>query len=120
MKYRKSSYSNSNANCVEVGSKPGIVAVRDTKDNGNGPVLRFSPDAWARFTRELKKLRQAKGRGSPPRGRDRPDCLPHRRRRSGRCPYHGYRHESGICRPRQLAAEGYAAQTARSYWRTAR
>jgi Domain of unknown function (DUF397) len=58
VKYRKSSYSNSNAQCVEVGSKPGVVAVRDTKNNGTGPVLGFRPDAWAAFTKALKKLHQ--------------------------------------------------------------
>ena len=30
------------------------VAVRDTKDNGAGPVLRFPPHAWADFTTTLK------------------------------------------------------------------
>jgi hypothetical protein len=74
--WRKSSYSNSNGgNCVEVGAAPwrksthstsnggncvetatlgATVAVRDTKGDGHGPVLRFTPRAWAEFTTILK------------------------------------------------------------------
>ena len=48
--WRKSSYSgNGGANCVEAGTIPGAVLVRDTKDRGNGPVLRVSPDGWKRL-----------------------------------------------------------------------
>jgi Domain of unknown function (DUF397) len=48
--WRKSSYSNSNSNCVEVARNlPGIVAVRDSKDPA-GPALTFSPTAWQEFT----------------------------------------------------------------------
>jgi hypothetical protein len=55
LSWRKSSYSsNGGANCVEVGQAPGIVAVRDTKDSGTGPVLGFAPAAWAAFTSTLK------------------------------------------------------------------
>ena len=46
--YRKSSHSNPD-NCLEAGQGAGVVAVRDTKDKGAGPVLEFSPAAWARF-----------------------------------------------------------------------
>ena len=62
----KSSYSMSNGNCVEVawvkasasesgncvevaGHADGSVAVRDSKDEGHGPVLRFTPAEWAAF-----------------------------------------------------------------------
>jgi Domain of unknown function (DUF397) len=64
MKYRKSSYSNSNSNCVEVGAKPKVVAVRDTKEKGFGPVLSFSPKAWTNFINSLKNLsrKQVAGR----------------------------------------------------------
>jgi hypothetical protein len=46
-KWRKSSYSGSNA-CVEVAFLEGGVAVRDSKDR-RGPVLRFTTDEWAEF-----------------------------------------------------------------------
>jgi hypothetical protein len=50
--YRKSSHS-TGGNCVEVGAA-GQVGVRDTKDNGAGPVLSFGPAQWAAFTAKLK------------------------------------------------------------------
>jgi len=54
--WRKSSYSGgSGGQCVEVASAPGHVAVRDTKDNGNGPVLRVTPANWSRLMRTIKK-----------------------------------------------------------------
>jgi hypothetical protein len=47
--WRKSSYSNNGGNCVEVASnRPGIVAVRDSKDP-NGPALAFAPAEWRTF-----------------------------------------------------------------------
>ena len=54
--WRKSTYSTGNGgNCVEVGTATAAaVAVRDTKDHGHGPVLRFTPAAWATFTTTLK------------------------------------------------------------------
>jgi Domain of unknown function (DUF397) len=55
MSWRKSSYSGgSGGNCVEVADQAGRVLVRDTKQDGTGPVLRFSADAWCRFAGELK------------------------------------------------------------------
>ncbi|MGH3188655.1 MAG: DUF397 domain-containing protein [Streptosporangiaceae bacterium] len=54
--WRKSSYSGgSGGECVEVASASGHVAVRDTKDNGNGPVLRVTPANWSRLMRSLRK-----------------------------------------------------------------
>jgi hypothetical protein len=58
--FRKSTYSNPSGNCVEAGdfrtsSHGGArVRVRDTKDAGTGPVLSFTPAAWAAFTGGLK------------------------------------------------------------------
>jgi Domain of unknown function (DUF397) len=47
--WRKSSYSGTNGGeCVEVADGSGIM-VRDTKDNGTGPVLAFTVSAWSRF-----------------------------------------------------------------------
>jgi hypothetical protein len=53
--WRKSSYSgNGGANCVELGSAHGSVMIRDTKDNGAGPVLRVTRTQWQRFTTTIK------------------------------------------------------------------
>jgi Domain of unknown function (DUF397) len=53
--WRKSSYSNGNGGqCVEAGHLPGAVLVRDTKDNGTGPVLRVTPAGWRRFTLRVR------------------------------------------------------------------
>jgi hypothetical protein len=54
-RWRKSTYSSSNGgNCVEVGQSPPVIAVRDTTQDGKGPVLRFAPGAWRRFTGQVK------------------------------------------------------------------
>lgn len=53
--FRKSSYSVHFADaCVETGTGPGVVGVRDTKNQGLGPVLEFSPGAWNSFLAGLK------------------------------------------------------------------
>lgn len=58
MKWRKSSYSGqSGGNCVEVTDNDSRVLVRDTNDR-TGPVLKLSPEAWRKFTKNLKNLRQ--------------------------------------------------------------
>ncbi|WP_433532651.1 DUF397 domain-containing protein [Micromonospora sp. CA-263727] len=51
VKWRKSSRSGNQGNCVEVADAlpGGGVGVRDSKDP-NGPVLTFSPSSWAAFT----------------------------------------------------------------------
>jgi hypothetical protein len=52
--WRKASYSGpTGGNCVEAGTGPSVVGVRDTQQEGAGPVLEFSPRAWAAFTRSL-------------------------------------------------------------------
>jgi hypothetical protein len=52
--WRKSTYSDANGgNCVEVGTASGVL-VRDTKDEGQGPVLRVTAADWRRFTAAVK------------------------------------------------------------------
>jgi Domain of unknown function (DUF397) len=48
----KSSYSGSQANCVEVAVHD-HVRVRDTKDR-TGPILNFRTEAWRKFTTQVK------------------------------------------------------------------
>ncbi|MFE4455983.1 DUF397 domain-containing protein [Nocardia tengchongensis] len=45
----KSSRSETSNQCVEVRHDPDATLVRDTKDNGTGPILRFAPEAWTDF-----------------------------------------------------------------------
>ncbi len=53
--WRKSSYSNTGANCVEVAqTRSGKVAVRDSKDPDGG-VLTFSLDDWKAFVAKIKE-----------------------------------------------------------------
>ncbi|MDG4798655.1 DUF397 domain-containing protein [Micromonospora sp. WMMD1082] len=47
-KWRTSTRSVGNGNCVEVATVDGRVAVRDSKDRP-GPVLTFPPSAWNAF-----------------------------------------------------------------------
>ena len=52
--WRKSSYSNSGANCVEVAqTRSGKVAVRDSKDP-NERSLSFSPGEWQSFITKIQ------------------------------------------------------------------
>jgi Domain of unknown function (DUF397) len=56
-RWRKSSYSGGEGgNCVEVAEVTSRVLVRDTKDK-TGPMLRFTPDAWRRFSEQMKGAR---------------------------------------------------------------
>ena len=53
--WRKSSHSNGQSSCVEVRTgQPGAVAVRDSKDRG-GPELAFTAGAWAAFVRGVRQ-----------------------------------------------------------------
>jgi hypothetical protein len=53
-RWKKSSYSNGQANCVEVANNlPGVVAVRDSKNPG-GPVLVFTAEEWQAFVASLR------------------------------------------------------------------
>lgn len=53
-RWRKSRHSNGQAECVQVARvRPGLIAVRDSKDPG-GPRLAFGPGQWRAFTARVK------------------------------------------------------------------
>ena len=53
--WRKSSHSTGNGgNCIQTRTTAGRVLIRDTKDNGHGPVLSVTPAEWQRFTAVVK------------------------------------------------------------------
>lgn len=55
MNWRTSTYSTGNGgNCVETASDGHVVAVRDTKSHGTGPVLTFPPAPWRTFIASLR------------------------------------------------------------------
>jgi hypothetical protein len=59
--WRKSSYSNGQANCVEVvamGGGPAFVAVRDSKAP-DAPSLIFTARAWGQFTDSIEATQKA-------------------------------------------------------------
>lgn len=53
MKWRKSSYSSDDGNCVEVANLHGQRAVRDSK-NPTAAVLTFTAAQWTAFTAGMK------------------------------------------------------------------
>ncbi len=54
MSWRKSSYSGSTGNCVEIADGvTDTVPVRDSKDP-SGPHLEFTGEAWSSFVNALK------------------------------------------------------------------
>jgi hypothetical protein len=59
--WHKSTYSSpEGASCIEQGQttedgSPVFVFVRDTKQNGRGPILAFAPNAWAAFVMDARE-----------------------------------------------------------------
>lgn len=52
--WHKASYSTGQAECIEQGLLPdGRPAVRDTKQEGTGPVLAFGRAQWAAFLKSV-------------------------------------------------------------------
>jgi len=51
--WRKSRFSADQGNCVEIGSLPVSVVVRDSKD-ATGPILAVPHRHWAQFLRHLR------------------------------------------------------------------
>ena len=59
--WRKSSYSNGQANCIEVtavGDGPSVVAVRDSKAPGS-PSLIFTTRVWRQFMDSVEPTQKA-------------------------------------------------------------
>ncbi|MCP2165353.1 DUF397 domain-containing protein [Goodfellowiella coeruleoviolacea] len=56
--WRKSSYSGTETNCVEVALGPVTVLVRDSK-NVAGPVLGFASTRWGAFLASVKEEQHA-------------------------------------------------------------
>jgi hypothetical protein len=54
--WRKSTYSHANSDCVEVAGVREAVGVRDTTQQGSGPVLEFPAAAWLAFVASAKSL----------------------------------------------------------------
>ncbi|GAA4101128.1 DUF397 domain-containing protein [Actinomadura miaoliensis] len=54
--WRKSSHSGGNGNCAEVAVMQGVVAVRDSKNPKTQPLL-FGTDEWAEFIAAVKRGR---------------------------------------------------------------
>ncbi|WP_229398758.1 DUF397 domain-containing protein [Micromonospora okii] len=52
VRWRKSSHSGSDTDCVEVAESVEAIAVRDSKDP-DGPVLAFARTAWSAFVASL-------------------------------------------------------------------
>ena len=52
--WRKSSFSGGEGNCVEVAMHDSGISVRDTKDNGSGPELTFTPAEWQAFLNAVR------------------------------------------------------------------
>ncbi|MGW8849302.1 DUF397 domain-containing protein [Streptomyces xiamenensis] len=54
-RWRTSSYSEANGQCIEVAHVGERVLTRDTKLGGAGAVLAVPADAWSAFVAELRR-----------------------------------------------------------------
>jgi hypothetical protein len=52
--WRVATYTGGQGDCVEVGTSAATIAVRDTKNREDGPVLRFDLPEWRAFIQRLK------------------------------------------------------------------
>lgn len=52
--WRTSTYTSNGEACVEIAPEVDGVLVRDTKDRGAGPILRFSSVAWDAFLTDVR------------------------------------------------------------------
>ncbi|MBA2324587.1 MAG: DUF397 domain-containing protein [Pseudonocardiales bacterium] len=53
-RWRKSSHSQGQTNCVEVATAAGWVGVRDSKLGADSPILTFTQPEWAAFIAGVK------------------------------------------------------------------
>jgi len=54
-RWAKSTHSFANHNCVEVAARDGAVGVRDTTQDGAGPVLTFPDTKWVAFAAAVRR-----------------------------------------------------------------
>ena len=53
--WHKATYSHAANGCVEVGSAPGVVGVRDSKLGSTSPILTFTRAEWTASTASLRE-----------------------------------------------------------------